>query len=279
MSQIQILDWISNLLLLALFIFLPFEIWQRYKNGKLTWRSVREMGASISPFIPTLLLGGIVLGFVVWLFSGAAVLAPWQIPTNPLTIFLAVLLVDLCYYLDHRCGHRIRVYWAVSHSVHHSSNQFDQTTGLRISAIDGFTSPWFYTPVILIGFDPLLVASCLGLVLAYQQWLHTETIGKLGWFDVVFNSPSNHRVHHGSQPQYIDKNYGAILMVWDHLFGTYEPEGEEVTYGLIEPLKSSNPITVHIAEGAKLVRDLWATPSWRSRMAMLFRPPGYVPDR
>jgi sterol desaturase/sphingolipid hydroxylase (fatty acid hydroxylase superfamily) len=275
MSQLQFLDWVSIALGLALVVFLPLELWQRHKAGKLSWASMREMGASVSPLIPTILLGGIVTTFILWLFTNAGNLAPWKIPTTPITILACILLVDFSYYWDHRCGHRVNLYWSVSHSVHHSSGQYDQTTALRISAIDGFISPWFYTPVILIGFEPLLVGSCLGFILAYQQWIHTETIGKLGWFDRYFNSPSNHRVHHGSQPQYIDKNYGAILIIWDRIFGTYEPEGEDVVYGLITPLTSANPITVHISEGVKMVKELASATSWRKRVSILWRPPGY----
>jgi sterol desaturase/sphingolipid hydroxylase (fatty acid hydroxylase superfamily) len=148
---------------------------------------------------------------------------------------------------------------------------------LRISAIDGFLSPWFYTPALLIGFHPLLVVASFGLILAYQQWIHTETIGKLGWFDRVFNSPSNHRVHHGSQPQYLDKNYGAILIIWDRLFGTYEPEGEPVVFGLTEPLGTANPLAVHFSEAVKLVKDPVAARSWRVRLKLLVLPPGAMP--
>jgi len=260
----------------ALFlVFLPMELYRRFKKAQHTRASWLEMLASISPVIPTLLTGTLVLFFISTLFAGAVALQPWQISTTPLTAIAAIILVDFLYYIDHCCGHRIRVYWAVSHSVHHSSNQYDQTTGLRISFVDGFLSPWFYLPAILVGFDPLLIGACLGLILAYQQWIHTETIGKLPWLDPWLNTPSNHRVHHGSNAQYLDKNYGAILMIWDQLFGTYQPEKEKVVYGLTQALNSQNPIKVHLHEAILLWRALKQAPNWRHRWDLLVRVPGW----
>ena len=277
MALIDRLDELAQLLNAALFLFLPLELWRRWGRGELSWASLREMLASASPLVLTIVFNAVVLGFIGVLFGVAAMLAPWQIPVTVPTMLVCLVAIDLLYYVDHRCGHRIRFLWAVSHSVHHSSPQFDQTTGLRISFIDGFLSPWFYLPAILIGFDPILVGACMGVMLAYQQWLHTETIGRLGWFDWIFNSPSNHRVHHGVQDKYIDKNYGAMLMLWDRMFGTYQPEEEAPRYGLIKPIGSVNPIVVHCAEFIALWRDLRGAPSWARRWALLWRPPGTAP--
>lgn len=276
MTLLEAMENLGTVLGAALILFLPFELWQRQRRGMLNWASIREMGASLSPLLPTLALAGVVTTFVTALFTGAYSLAPFPIPTTLWSAIACVLLIDFIYYWDHRCAHRVRLYWAVAHSVHHSSRQYDQTTGLRVSAVDGFLSPWFYTPALLIGFHPLLVVASFGLILAYQQWIHTETIGKLGWLDRIFNSPSNHRVHHGSQAQYLDKNYGAILIIWDRMFGTYEAEDEPVAYGLTEPLMTANPIMVHFSESVKLAKDLVAAPSWRVRLKMLMLPPGDV---
>jgi sterol desaturase/sphingolipid hydroxylase (fatty acid hydroxylase superfamily) len=261
-----LIDWLglAGALLSALIVvLLPAEIWRRWRAGRLSRAVVLEMLASASPLIPTVLLGGVVLAFIGMLYASCAQLAPWQIPTNAWSATVAVLLVDFLYYWDHRSAHRFRPYWAIAHSVHHSSTQYDQTIGLRISFVDGFISPWFYVPAVLIGFDPLLVLAALGLILGYQQWIHTETVGKLRWFDGWLNTPANHRVHHGVQAQYIDKNFGAVLIIWDRMFATYEPEVEPVRYGLSKPIGSSHPWQVHTKELSRLLADLNQARNWR----------------
>jgi sterol desaturase/sphingolipid hydroxylase (fatty acid hydroxylase superfamily) len=264
----------------AIVVFLPWELLRLRRAGRMDRARVREMLASASPLLPTLLLGGVVTTFVLGLYAGVGALVPWSIPTNGFTALLALLAVDFMYYWDHRTAHRNRAYWAISHSVHHSSPAYDQTTGLRVSFIDGFISPWFYVPVVAAGFDPLLVAACLALVIGWQQWLHTEAIDRLPWLDPWLNTPSNHRAHHGVQAQYQDINFGAILMVWDRLFGTHRPEGkdEPVRYGITHPIHSTHPIDVHLCEAKRLWRDLAATPRWRDRLLRLLRAPDWKPD-
>jgi sterol desaturase/sphingolipid hydroxylase (fatty acid hydroxylase superfamily) len=275
-NPITTLDEIAGIAGIVPFLLLPLEFWRLHRAQKLGKRTWLEVLANLSPLIPVIVTAGMVSAFVIWLFSGVAGFAVAKLPVNVWTILGAIVLVDFMYYWDHRFGHRVRALWAVSHSVHHSSPLFNQTTALRISFVDGFISPWYYTPVILIGFDPFLVASAFGMVLAYQQWIHTETIGKLGWFDVIMNSPSNHRVHHGVQVQYLDKNYGGIFMIWDHLFGTYEPEGEAVTYGLVHQIDSVNPIQVHFAEAIRMVEKLATLTTWKQRLTYLFKSPDVV---
>jgi sterol desaturase/sphingolipid hydroxylase (fatty acid hydroxylase superfamily) len=267
------LEFAAMILGAAIILFLPMELWRQYRAKKLNRQSWLEMFANFSTLIPTVLTAGAVSAFVLWLFSAAAALAPWQLPVSIWTAISAIILVDMVYYIDHRIGHRVRLMWAVSHSVHHSSPIFNQTTAIRISFIDGFISPWYYTSVILIGFDPLLVAAAFGFNLAYQQWIHTEAIGKLGWFDRWFNSPSNHRVHHGSQTQYLDKNYGGIFMIWDRMLGTYEPEGEQVVYGLTQPISSVNPWRVHTEEVARMLTKFNSLRTMKAKMRLLFLGP------
>jgi sterol desaturase/sphingolipid hydroxylase (fatty acid hydroxylase superfamily) len=260
------LELVAGALGAAFVLLLPLELWQRWRAGRLSKAVVLEMLACMSPLVGSILVSGAVVAFVGTLYFAAATIAPWRIPTNAATAVAAVLCVDFLYYWDHRCAHQFRPYWAISHSVHHSSQQYDQTVGFRISFVDGFMSPWFYLPAVLIGFDVLLVLAAFALILGYQQWIHTETVGKLPWLDGWLNTPSNHRVHHGVNPQYIDKNYGAVLILWDRLLGTYEPEREQVRYGITQQLESSNPWTVHVAEfarmwvdvrGARTVREFW----------------------
>jgi sterol desaturase/sphingolipid hydroxylase (fatty acid hydroxylase superfamily) len=272
-NPLTLVDDIAGIAGVVPFLLLPLEFWRLHKAQQLGKRTWLEVLANLSPLIPVIITTGMVTAFVIWLFSSVAKVALVTLPINIWTILGAIVLVDFMYYWDHRLGHRVRALWAFSHSVHHSSPLFNQTTGLRISFVDGFISPWYYTPIIFLGFDPFLVASAFGVILAYQQWIHTETIGKLGWFDVLFNSPSNHRVHHATQEQYLDKNYGAILMIWDHLFGTYEAEGEAVSYGLVHQIISANPIMVHFSEGIGFVKKFMTLKSWRQRLKFIFSGP------
>jgi sterol desaturase/sphingolipid hydroxylase (fatty acid hydroxylase superfamily) len=257
----------------AIILLLPLELWQRWRRRTLTRPVVKEMLASAAPYLPLALTNGITIAFFTLVFTTAEAISPWAIAVTPWTAVLAVLAVDFVYYWDHRCNHRVRLLWAVAHSVHHSSPQFDQTTGLRITFLDGYLTIWFYVPLVLVGFDPALVVAAFGVILGYQQWIHTETIGRLRWFDGWLNTPSNHRVHHGVQPQYLDKNYGAILMIWDRVFGTYQREQETVRYGLTLPIGSSHPIAVHFHELGRLWRELKHTHGLRRRVRLVFSPP------
>lgn len=268
--------WAATLFGGVIVLLLPLELLRLWRQ-RADRRRWLELLASSSPLLPTVLLGGVVTTFIVALYSAASALAPWHIPSTPLTVLLTLIAVDFLYYWDHRCAHENRTYWALAHSVHHSSPHFDQTTALRVSFVDGFISPWFYLPLVLLGVDPLLVLGAFAVIIAYQQWLHTELIDRLPLFDGWLNTPSNHRVHHAMQPQYLDKNYGAVLIIWDRLFGTYAREVEPVQYGLTEQINSANVVTVHLAEAIKLVRDCWQAPSWRVVVQLLWHKPGWRP--
>lgn len=264
------------LLALGAPVFL-FELLALRRRGRLDRARVLEMLASASPLLPSLLVDGVVTTLFLGVFTAAHAWSPFRIPPSWWSVPLAVLLVDFVYYWEHRIAHEVRALWALYHSVHHSSPAFDQTTGLRVSFVDSFVSPWFYVPLAALGFPPLLVLSALLVVIAYQQWIHTELVGSLGPLEGILNTPSAHRVHHGSQPEYLDRNYGAVLMVWDRLFGTYRREDEPATYGLTEPLDSRHPWDVHFAELRRLVRDLRAARSFRARAALLLERPGLRP--
>lgn len=189
---------------------------------------------------------------------------------------LCLLLADFAYYWSHRFSHESRWLWA-SHVVHHSSQHYNFATALR--------SPWtdllslsflFYAPICLLGFDPLLVFLCRGIVVAYQFWFHTETIDQMGWLEQVIVTPSHHRVHHAINQKYLDKNYGAILVIWDRMFGTFEREdrAEPPAYGIVDPIGVFNPITVAFHEWIAIARDVLRARSWRDVTFALFGPPG-----
>lgn len=178
---ILLLAELSDYFGFAALVLFPLALLRRWRKKQLTWAAFKEMLALVFPLLPTLLIGGLVLSFITAIYTIAANHPLTAIPINAVSALCCVVLVNFLYYLDHYCGHRVRAYWAISHSVHHSFTQYDQTTNARVSFVDGFISPWFYLPAVLIGFDPFLVLACFGFILAYQQWIHTETINKLAW--------------------------------------------------------------------------------------------------
>jgi sterol desaturase/sphingolipid hydroxylase (fatty acid hydroxylase superfamily) len=188
---------------------------------------------------------------------------------------VAIVGWDLLYYWDHRFEHEVRVLWAC-HVNHHSSRYYNLSTALR--------QPWtpfagwlFFPGLALVGVAPSMIMVSAGVNLIYQYWIHTEVIDRMPrWFEAVFNTPSHHRVHHGANPQYLDKNYGGILIVWDRLFGTFEPERAQVEYGLTRNIETFSLWKIAFHEYAAIGRDLWAA-TWRDRVAILTRGPGWHP--
>lgn len=196
-------------------------------------------------------------------------LTPLSIPMSIWTWILALLAADFTYYWMHRLEHEHRILWA-SHSVHHSSKDYNYTVGFRLSLVEGFFEWAFLIPMILIGFNPFQAIVGLVLVAQYQHWVHTERVTKLGWLDEVFNTPSVHRVHHGSNEQYLDKNYGGILMIWDKIFGTFAREEEKVVYGLTEDINTNNPIKIIFVEFANIWRDVKKCRTMGDRLRIIF---------
>lgn len=190
---------------------------------------------------------------------------------------MALLAADLTYYWMHRFEHEVRILWAY-HSVHHSSPEFNLTTALRLAWIEGLVGWVFFVPTILIGFSAIQTIIAITVVVLYQTWIHTEKIGKLGWIDTVFNTPSVHRVHRASNKQNHDKNYGGILMVWDRLFGTYKAEDEQVTYGITTPIDTWNPLVINFHEFYKIARERWQAKCMSEAIDYVLRSPGWKPD-
>ena len=188
----------------------------------------------------------------------------------------ALLLYDFCYYWLHRAGHEVAIFWA-AHAVHHQSQEYNLSTALRQTASGGLLGWLFYLPLALLGVPPLLFGIVALVDLLYQFWVHTEHVGKLGWFDRVFCSPSNHRVHHAVNDGYVDRNYGGILVVWDRLFGTFQEEHERCVYGTRSPLNSWDPLWANLEVYANLCVTAWHTPRWRDKLAVWFKPPGWQP--
>lgn len=187
---------------------------------------------------------------------------------------LAFVLFDLIYYWQHRADHRVRILWA-SHVNHHSSQAYNLSTALRQTWTGIGTMP-FVLPMVLLGFSPAMIFTVNSVNLLYQFWIHTERIGTM-WapFELVFNTPSHHRVHHATNPQYLDKNYAGVFIVFDRLFGTFEPEVEPPVYGLTRNIGTYNPLRVAFHEYAAIGRDLAAVRGLRPRLGVLFMPPAW----
>lgn len=204
-------------------------------------------------------------------------LTPLSIPMTAWAWVLALLAADFTYYWMHRLEHEHRILWA-SHSVHHSSEDYNLTVGFRLGLVEGFFEWAFLIPMILTGFNPFQAIVGLVLVAQYQHWVHTERVTKLGWLDEIFNTPSVHRVHHGSNSQYLDKNYGGILMIWDKLFGTFEREEEKVTYGLTSNINTNNPVKITFVEFVHIWRDVKRCRTMGDRLRIIFGGLSWRPD-
>ena len=202
-----------------------------------------------------------------------------QLELNWTTVIACVLLADFAYYWEHRMMHRIGIGWA-THTVHHSSEHFNMSVAYRFGPLDAILPLVFSLPIVMLGFDPLLVILAEVFVQVFQTLLHTEIIGKLTKpVEFIFNTPSHHRVHHGANRQYWDKNYAGILIIWDRLLGTFEPEREKVIYGISEPIHSVNPVKVFLHGLGRLHRKIKQTPGWKNKLLVLVKPPDWRPEQ
>jgi len=236
----------------------------------------RDFWASVAMGAGSLVTINLVMGIVGWAF--ASVLwehRAWDLGTGWAGWVVALVGWDLIYYGDHRLSHEVRLFWA-SHVNHHSSREFNLSTALR--------QPWtaFQTALLvallaLVGVRPDLIVLSGAINLLYQFWIHTEVVDRLGPLEWVLNSPSHHRVHHGSNPRYLDRNYGGILIVWDRLFGSFQAEDEPVTYGLTKDIDTYNLWTIAFHEWAALGRDVRRAQGW-DRVRHLLRGPGWQPS-
>jgi sterol desaturase/sphingolipid hydroxylase (fatty acid hydroxylase superfamily) len=193
-------------------------------------------------------------------------------------ILAAYVLVDLLFYGYHRTIHEVRVGWA-AHVNHHSSEQLNAGTALRSSFVEAWFEPVVLIPALLVGINPVMAIALLSLNHLYQYWLHTRLVEKLGPVEWIMNTPSHHRVHHASNVRYCDKNYGGTFIVWDRLFGTFEPEREDepCVFGIRHPIGTYNPIKATIHEWVAIGSDLRSASSLRDALGYLFQPPGWAP--
>jgi len=259
----------SLFVILMMFVEIGWDIFTKTKRG---WK---ETAANIVIEIGNSLLGRTVFGLVF--IVGLVLFVPFtmfEIPVNIWSWIAALILADFTYYWMHRFEHEIRLLWTY-HSVHHSSQEFNLSTGLRLAWWESLIEWAFFVPMVLLGFDVAQILVSIIFVVTYQGWIHTEKIGKLGFLEGILNTPSAHRVHHGVNKDFIDKNYGGILIIWDRLFGTYQPENEKVRYGVLPQIGTSNPIAINFHELIKLGKDIGQSGSLYKMIQILFKPPGW----
>ncbi|MBA4014128.1 MAG: C-5 sterol desaturase [Phenylobacterium sp.] len=223
-----------------------------------------------------LLVGGVVAVATLYVYQHRL----FDIPMTAVWAWIGLfLLEDLTYYWFHRLSHERRFWWA-AHVNHHSSQHYNLSTALRQTWTGGVAGTWaLWLPLAFLGFPPAMIAIQKGISLVYQFWIHTEAIGRMPrWFEAVFNTPSHHRVHHARNPRYLDRNYAGILIVWDKLFGTFQPELDEepCRYGIVKNLGDFNILRVAFHEWAGMLADVARHP--RHALGYLFGPPGWSHD-
>jgi sterol desaturase/sphingolipid hydroxylase (fatty acid hydroxylase superfamily) len=202
----------------------------------------------------------------------------FDLPEGSWVVFAVCLLgVDFLYYWFHRMSHEVGAFWA-AHSVHHQSEEYNLSVALRQGAFQGFFSWVFYLPLAVLGFPPATFITCSALNTLYQFWIHTRLIGKLGPLEWILNTPSHHRVHHGRNPRYIDRNHAGSLIIWDRMFGTFVPEADEPVYGVVKPLRSTNPLWANFAGWAELWSVAARASHFQDRMRTLVAAPGWRPE-
>ena len=214
------------------------------------------------------------LALYLWIYQHRL----FEIGTGPLAWVLLFFAEDFTYYWWHRASHEVRFMWA-AHVNHHSSERFNLSTALRQSWTTPLTVPLFYFWLPLIGFHPMMIFTQIGISLLYQFWVHTELIRTVGPFEWILNTASHHRVHHGSNLEYLDRNHAGILIVWDRLFGTFEPERARVVYGLTHDIRTFDPIQIAFHEWRALAHDVRAAKTWKNKLRFVFLPPGFSPDK
>jgi len=272
----------SQIIVLATPLFLALialEWAVGWARGRNTYRLADAM-ASIGLGAMSQVSGALVRVFAVGLYALAYEhVALWRLPTSAWWVWLAALVgYDFCYYWYHRAGHRIALLWA-AHAVHHQSEDYNLSTALRQTS-SGFVFGWiFYLPLAVSGVPPAVFGAVALIDLLYQYWVHTQQIGRLGWFDRWFCAPSNHRVHHAVNDKYVDRNYGGILLAWDRLFGTFVEEDDAVpcVYGTRAPLHSWNPLWANLQVYRDLALDCRRARSWADKLRVWVAPPGWRP--
>jgi alkylglycerol monooxygenase len=279
MSKVIVFATPVFLFLIALEFF-----WSRRANagvkGEKAYRlndAINSISLGILSQVSGVLTKALSVGIYTLVFGAVAIYPDLEFWKTWYGVLLALVFYDLCYYWLHRAGHVVALFWA-AHVVHHQSQHYNLSTALRQTSSGAFFGWIFYIPMAIAGVPPLIFGIVALIDLLYQFWVHTEQVGKLGWFDRVFCSPSNHRVHHAVNDAYIDKNYGGILVLWDRWFGTFQEEREPCVYGTRGALNSWDPLWANAEVYWGLAKDSYATRRWSDKLRVWLKPPGWQPD-
>lgn len=258
------------------FILIAIELAYSYFN-RLNYYRLNDSIANLSQGIGQQITG--IFMKTALFFGYKYIYDHWRLFDLPSTLLVWILLftgVDFFYYWFHRMSHQVNALWA-AHIVHHQSEEYNLTVALRQSWFQGWFSWVFYLPLAFLGFDPIMFLTISAFNTLYQFWIHTKAIGNMGWLEYIINTPSHHRVHHGSNPKYIDKNHAGTLIIWDRMFGTFQKEEEPVYYGITKPLASWNPVWANFHYWFDLAALSAKARNWQDRIMVFFKAPGWQP--
>lgn len=260
------------------FILMGIEYWYGKRKGKKFYRfndTITNLNLGVGNQIVSLLTKGLLLGVFVWIYQHLAI---FEIPNNWFTFIACLVFHDFLYYWAHRWGHTINFFWG-AHVVHHQSEDFNLGVALRQSWFHTLIAAFIFFPLPILGFSLTQFVLAAGIATLYQFWIHTEAIPKLPkWFEFIFNTPSHHRVHHARDPKYIDKNYGAIFIIWDRIFGTFRVEEEKPTYGITKQIESWNPTWANFHYYLEMKESASKMKNWKDKIRLIFARPGWRPE-
>jgi alkylglycerol monooxygenase len=270
-------NWLIAAAIPIFMLAIAIELLINRSRGDTKYRfedTVTNLSCGVGQQVTSLYLKVILIGLYVWLYNHVRI---YTISiSSVLSWVVLVLAVDCLYYWFHRASHRINWIWA-THVVHHQSEEYNLSVALRQSWLQGVASILFYLPLAILGFSPKAFVLVSTLNTLYQFWIHTRSIKRLGMFEWVFNTPSHHRVHHGVNRKYLDKNYAGMLIIWDRLFGTFEPETEEPAYGIVKPLRSYNPWWANVHYWVDLWKMFVQASGFIEKISVWFLPPDRKP--
>lgn len=259
------------------FVLIGLEFLVARWQGRRVYRfadTITDLGCGIGQQVTGLFLKGVLFAGYLWVFDRFAL---FELPaSSPWTWLVAVVGVDFFYYWWHRASHVVNFMWA-AHIVHHQSEDMNLAVALRQAWFTSATSWIFYLPLAALGVPPLVFLGADAFSTLYQFWIHTETIGKMGPLESVLNTPSHHRVHHAINPQYLERNYGAVSIVWDRMFGSFAEEGERPVYGILRPFASWNPVWANFHYFGEIVARSRRATKWSDRIRVWFADPGWDP--